>query len=55
MGDINYLSDGICLKNLLWDRENRRHDLQIFCIEGGMKIGRHAPCPCGSGKKYKKG
>ena len=25
-------------------------------IRGGlkMKIGRNAPCPCGSGKKYKK-
>ena len=21
---------------------------------GGPKIGRNAPCPCGSGKKYKK-
>ena len=34
------------IENLvLWDRK----------ITGGdMKIGRNAPCPCGSGKKYKK-
>ena len=23
-------------------------------IENGSKIGRNDPCPCGSGKKYKK-
>lgn len=23
-------------------------------MENGMKISRNAPCPCGSGKKYKK-
>lgn len=23
-------------------------------VNGGPKIGRNAPCPCGSGKKYKK-
>jgi preprotein translocase subunit SecA len=22
-------------------------------VRGGAKIGRNAPCPCGSGKKYK--
>ena len=23
-------------------------------VGGGGKVGRNAPCPCGSGKKYKK-
>ena len=23
-------------------------------LNGNMKIGRNQPCPCGSGKKYKK-
>jgi preprotein translocase subunit SecA len=23
-------------------------------VNGGQKVGRNEPCPCGSGKKYKK-
>jgi len=23
-------------------------------VRGGAKVGRNDPCPCGSGKKYKK-
>lgn len=29
-------------------------DTNIFDIKTGSKIGRNDPCPCGSGKKYKK-
>ncbi len=47
------------------ERSNfRREDGQWFYVDGKMrpkgkprrveKVGRNAPCPCGSGKKYKK-
>jgi preprotein translocase subunit SecA len=26
----------------------------LFQVTGGKKIGRNEPCPCGSGKKFKK-
>lgn len=26
----------------------------MVAIEGGAKVGRNAPCPCGSGRKFKK-
>lgn len=29
-------------------------DLKIKTVESEKKIGRNEPCPCGSGKKYKK-
>ena len=31
-----------------------QEDTNIFDIKTGAKIGRNDPCPCGSGKKYKK-
>jgi len=37
--------------------ENRQHNMNRGVIDmnrGGVKIGRNDPCPCGSGKKYKK-
>ena len=29
-------------------------EIKLKPIKGGDKIGRNSPCPCGSGKKYKK-
>ncbi|MGL5150769.1 MAG: SEC-C metal-binding domain-containing protein, partial [Clostridium sp.] len=29
------------------------NELEVAC-EGSEKVGRNDPCPCGSGKKYKK-
>lgn len=43
-----------------WDERPEEHSLDIQnktvkkSIKGLPKIGRNAPCPCGSGKKYKK-
>ena len=37
-GDLDYLDD----------------DFQIPYVRPEPKIGRNGPCPCGSGKKYKK-
>lgn len=31
-----------------------RHNTKLFSINRHKKIGRNDPCPCGSGKKYKK-
>jgi hypothetical protein len=31
-----------------------RPDNQVFAVRTAPKVGRNAPCPCGSGKKFKK-
>lgn len=37
-----------------WDEEREEHEpIETFKREG-KKVGRNDPCPCGSGKKYKK-
>jgi hypothetical protein len=48
-------------QNKIWDGEKNFPELQNFTgiygqqpIKKGRKIGRNEPCPCGSGKKYKK-
>lgn len=33
---------------------NHHHEAKIPIVRQGAKIGRNDPCPCGSGKKYKK-
>jgi preprotein translocase subunit SecA len=33
--------------------ESESEETQATVVRGGPKIGRNAPCPCGSGKKYK--
>ena len=42
--EIDHLNGITCI-----DREYKREPLKV-----GPKIGRNEPCPCGSGKKYKK-
>ena len=42
--EIDHLNGITCI-----DREYKREPLKV-----GTKIGRNEPCPCGSGKKYKK-
>lgn len=51
-GADGYKTDGSCnvwCKKCLGLGENR-----TLPIVKGIKIGRNEPCPCGSGKKYKK-
>ena len=51
------LLESICIQHeidhlngmTIMDREYKREPLKV-----GTKIGRNKPCPCGSGKKYKK-
>ncbi|MFQ7775029.1 MAG: SEC-C metal-binding domain-containing protein, partial [Anaerotignum faecicola] len=42
----------------IYDAETRKHfaleQKKSKTIVKGEKIGRNDPCPCGSGKKYKK-
>jgi preprotein translocase subunit SecA len=35
-------------------REERKKDPSKYQLKSGSEIGRNDPCPCGSGKKYKK-
>ncbi|HET6427651.1 MAG TPA: SEC-C metal-binding domain-containing protein [Phycisphaerae bacterium] len=35
-------------------REERRKDPGKYQISADQTVGRNDPCPCGSGKKYKK-
>jgi hypothetical protein len=35
------------------DEEQRKHQMEVESLNG-QKVGRNEPCPCGSGKKYKK-
>ena len=42
--EVDHLNGITCI-----DREYKREPLKV-----GPKIGRNEPCPCGSGKKYKK-
>jgi uncharacterized protein YecA (UPF0149 family) len=32
----------------------REQDFDISVEKSSMKVGRNDPCPCGSGKKYKR-
>jgi preprotein translocase subunit SecA len=32
----------------------RASDRRFDAASGGRKVGRNEPCPCGSGRKYKK-
>ena len=34
--------------------EHHHHHVQQTVVREGLKVGRNDPCPCGSGKKYKK-
>ena len=36
-----------------FDRE-WKEALELEAITGGVKVGRNEPCPCGSGRKWKK-
>ena len=36
------------------DYEPRRHEPVMPVINPNRNVGRNDPCPCGSGKKYKK-
>ena len=44
----SYLSNGIIPSFILTDMQNKHKN------KTHVKIGRNDPCPCGSGKKYKK-
>jgi len=33
---------------------DHHHGPGVTHVRGGPKVGRNDPCPCGSGKKYKK-
>jgi len=61
-----YDAENILNRQRRWrqeDREHAEHELLMdrpllahpeTIVRGGPKIGRNDPCPCGSGKKYKK-
>jgi uncharacterized protein YecA (UPF0149 family) len=34
--------------------ERHAADRRFEVLTGGRKVGRNEPCPCGSGKKYKR-
>lgn len=40
--------------NEAWERKMLADQIQLPVVEKKPKIGRNEPCPCGSGKKYKK-
>lgn len=50
-GDIQILGDEI---DELEGIERRRQQTQLSILSRLNNIGRNSPCPCGSGKKYKK-
>ena len=35
-------------------KEERAKNPEGFQLQAGQKVGRNDPCPCGSGRKYKK-
>ena len=35
-------------------KEEREKDPEKYRLKAGQAVGRNDPCPCGSGKKYKK-
>ncbi len=35
-------------------KEERAKDPDKYRLQAGEEVGRNDPCPCGSGKKYKK-
>lgn len=51
-----YESEAIVDRQLRWAEEEEAFagDAQVPYLREGPKIGRNDPCPCGSGKKYKK-
>ena len=62
---VFYTPDAIANRQRRWEEENREGDEWIADLDDahewpetyvreGPKIGRNDPCPCGSGKKYKK-
>ena len=50
--DINYLKNHYeMVKDYFIQNPDK---LQLLSAESKLKVGRNDPCPCGSGKKYKK-
>ena len=39
---------------MFWQRYRRQGNRVAETVRKGVTVGRNAPCPCGSGKKYKK-
>ena len=49
------LSVSVCAMRSWWRDYHRRLDAAAIPFQrGAPKVGRNDPCPCGSGKKYKK-
>jgi preprotein translocase subunit SecA len=46
--------DKIKRKRVAQPIENNKEEANKTTVRKGKKIGRNDPCPCGSGKKYKK-
>jgi uncharacterized protein YecA (UPF0149 family) len=40
--------------NEQWERKQRLEQINLPVVRKTPKVGRNDPCPCGSGKKYKK-
>lgn len=58
-GLVDYLSDWSWFKKKRPAKHERASDSTLFefsepYVRDGRKVGRNEPCPCGSGKKYKK-
>jgi len=62
-----YLPEQIAARTQRWAEEDARknetaldstYDYDLYldepCVRAETKVGRNDPCPCGSGKKYKK-
>ena len=48
------LDDGRKKKNAKREPDWEKLGMKVETVVGGGKIGRNDPCPCGSGRKYKK-
>jgi uncharacterized protein YchJ len=54
-GDIeNLQSESSENASLASNSEPHKHQSQVLTVTNQNNIGRNDPCPCGSGKKYKK-
>lgn len=51
-GDINYMH--AAAPGMMGEEEEGEVEPEQPYVREGKKVGRNDPCPCGSGKKYKK-
>ena len=53
-GKMYFTGDSPELLKMPWTKPDKRRDNPMDLAAERWKVGRNDPCPCGSGKKYKK-